>query len=182
LEFEKTFIEGLILVKPDIFPDKRGFFLESYNREKYVKGGIDQVFVQDNLSKSVKNTLRGLHYQIGNFAQGKLCSVISGCVQDFAVDIRFGSPTFGKYFAVELNEENKYQLWIPPGFAHGFEVISDTAIFSYKCTALYSKKDERSIVYNDVDINIEWKVKDPILAEKDLGAKKFSEIEKDFNY
>jgi dTDP-4-dehydrorhamnose 3,5-epimerase len=180
LEFEKTFIEGLILVKPDIFPDKRGFFLESYNREKYVKGGIDLLFVQDNLSKSVKNTLRGLHYQIGNFAQGKLCSVISGIVQDVAIDIRFGSPTFGKYFAVELNDENKYQLWIPPGFAHGFAVISDTAIFSYKCSALYSKQDERSIVYNDVQLNIDWKVKNPILNEKDLGAKKFSQIDKDF--
>ena len=180
MEFEKTFIEGLILVKPDIFPDKRGFFLESYNREKYVKGGIDSLFVQDNLSKSVKNTLRGLHYQIGNFAQGKLCSVISGIVQDVAVDVRFGSPTFGKYFAVELNDENKYQLWIPPGFAHGFAVISDTAIFSYKCSALYSKQDERSIVYNDVQLNIDWKVKNPILNEKDLGAKKFSQIDKDF--
>ena len=182
MEFEKTFIEGLILVKPDIFPDKRGFFLESYNREKYVKGGIDQIFVQDNISKSVKNTLRGLHYQIGDYAQGKLCSVISGNVQDVAVDIRFGSPTFGKYFAVELNEENKYQLWIPPGFAHGFAVISDTAVFSYKCSALYSKLDERSIIFNDTRVNIDWKVKDPILTEKDLGAKKFSEIERDFNF
>jgi dTDP-4-dehydrorhamnose 3,5-epimerase len=180
LEFEKTFIEGLILVKPDIFPDKRGFFLESYNREKYVKGGIDPLFVQDNMSKSVKNTLRGLHYQIGNFAQGKLCSVISGIVLDVAVDIRFGSPTFGKYYSVELNEENKYQLWIPPGFAHGFAVISDTAIFSYKCSALYSRQDERSIVYNDSQLNIDWKIKNPILTEKDLGAKKFSQIDKDF--
>jgi dTDP-4-dehydrorhamnose 3,5-epimerase len=182
LEFEKTFIEGLIVVKPDIFPDKRGFFLESYNREKYFKGGIDYQFVQDNLSKSVKNTLRGLHYQVGDFAQGKLCTVISGIVQDVAVDIRTGSPTYGKYFDIELNDENKYQLWIPPGFAHGFAVISDTAIFSYKCSALYSKKDERSIVYNDVQVNINWKVKEPILTEKDLGAKKFSEIEKDFNF
>jgi len=182
LEFEKTYIDGLILVKPDIYPDKRGFFLESYNREKYLKGGIDPIFVQDNLSKSVKNTLRGLHYQIGNYAQGKLCSVISGIVYDVAVDIRFGSPTYGKYFAVELNDENKYQLWIPPGFAHGFAVISDTAIFSYKCTALYSKQNERSIVYNDVHLNIDWKIKNPILAEKDLLAKKFSEIERDFNF
>jgi len=179
LEFEKTFIEGLILVKPDIFPDKRGFFLESYNREKYLKAGIDSLFVQDNISKSVKNTLRGLHYQIGNFTQGKLCTVISGIVQDVAVDIRFGSPTFGKYYSVELNEENKYQLWIPPGFAHGFAVISDTAIFSYKCSALYSKQDERSIVYNDVQLNIDWKVENPIINEKDLGAKKFSQIDKD---
>jgi len=182
LEFEKTFIEGLIVIKPDIFPDKRGFFLESYNREKYLKGGIDSQFVQDNVSKSVKNTLRGLHYQIGDFAQGKLCTVISGIVQDVAVDIRAGSPTYGKYFDIELNDENKYQLWIPPGFAHGFAVISDTAIFSYKCSALYSKKDERSIVYNDVQLNVNWKVKKPILTEKDLGAKKFNEIERDFNF
>jgi dTDP-4-dehydrorhamnose 3,5-epimerase len=182
LEFEKLFIEGLILIKPDIFPDKRGFFLESYNRGKYAKGGIDQTFVQDNISKSVKNTLRGLHYQIGDYAQGKLCSVIRGIVQDIAVDIRFGSPTFGKYFAVELSDENKFQLWIPPGFAHGFAVISDTAIFSYKCSALYSKQDERSIIYNDAHLNIDWKVKDPILTEKDLGAKKFNEIDVDFNF
>lgn len=182
MEFEKTFIEGLIVIKPDIFPDKRGFFLESYNREKYLKGGIDSQFVQDNVSKSVKNTLRGLHYQIGDFAQGKLCTVISGIVQDVAVDIRAGSPTYGKYFDIELNDENKYQLWIPPGFAHGFAVISDTAIFSYKCSALYSKKDERSIVYNDVQLNVNWKVKKPILTEKDLGAKKFNEIERDFNF
>lgn len=182
MNFEKTFIDGLILVKPDIFPDKRGYFLESYNKDKYVNGGIDHILVQDNISKSVINTLRGLHYQIGENAQGKLCTVISGSVQDVAVDIRFGSPTFGKYYAVELNEDNKYQLWIPPGFAHGFAVISDTAIFSYKCSALYSKKDERSIVFNDQQLNIEWMVENPILTEKDLAAKKLSEIDKDFIY
>jgi dTDP-4-dehydrorhamnose 3,5-epimerase len=180
LEFEKTFIEGLILVKPDFFPDKRGYFFETYNRKKYIEGGIDQTFVQDNISKSIKNTLRGLHYQVGDYAQGKLCSVITGIVQDIAVDIRFGSPTFGKYFAVELSDENKFQLWIPPGFAHGFAVISNTAIFNYKCSALYSRQDERSIIFNDSHINIDWKVENPIVKEKDLRAKKFSEIERDF--
>jgi len=182
LQFKKTFIDGLILIKPDIFNDGRGYFFESYNKNKYADGGIDQVFVQDNISKSIKNTVRGLHYQVGEFAQGKLCSAVAGKVFDIAVDIRFGSPTFGKYFAVELSEENKYQLWIPYGFAHGFSVLSDDTIFSYKCTTVYNKQYERSILYNDLDLKIDWKVKKPIISEKDLQAIKFKEIEKDFIY
>ena len=180
MRFEKTFIEGLILVKPDIFPDERGYFFESYNKKKFSDGGINKTFVQDNISKSVKGTVRGLHYQIGEFAQGKLCSVVVGKVLDVAVDIRFGSPTLGKYYAVELSEENKNQLWIPSGFAHGFSVLSDSAIFSYKCTALYNKESERAILFNDPDLNINWKINKPIVSEKDLKAKRFKEIEKDF--
>ncbi len=180
MTFEKTFIDGLIIVTPDFFPDERGYFFESYNREKYLTGGLESVFVQDNISKSKKGTLRGLHYQIGEFAQGKLCSVIIGNVLDVAVDIRFGSPTFGKYFALELSEQNKKQLWIPPGFAHGFSVISDEAIFSYKCTAFYNKSAERSIIYNDADLNIDWNNETPIVSEKDLKAISFKEINKDF--
>jgi dTDP-4-dehydrorhamnose 3,5-epimerase len=182
LQFEKLFIDGLILVKPDFFPDDRGYFFESFNKKKYEDVGINQIFVQDNISKSVLGTIRGLHYQIGNFAQGKLCSVIVGKVLDVAVDIRFGSPTFGKYYSAELSEENKYQLWIPAGFAHGFSVLSDYAIFSYKCTNLYDKSSERSILFNDTQLNIDWKVSQPIISQKDVLAKKFSEIEKDFTY
>ncbi len=180
--FEKTFIDGLIVVKPDIFYDERGYFFEAFNIEKFANGGIDKPFVQDNISKSVKGTVRGLHYQVGQYAQGKLCSVVMGKVLDVAVDIRFGSPTFGKYFEVELNEETKNQLWIPPGFAHGFSVLSDSAVFSYKCSSLYNKQSERAILFNDSSLNIDWKVEKPIVSEKDLQAKLFKEIEKDFLY
>lgn len=182
LEFEKTFIDRLILVKPDVYPDDRGFFFESFNKKKFSNGGINETFVQDNISKSIKGTVRGLHYQIGEFAQGKLCSVVMGKVLDVAVDIRFGSPTFGKYYAAELSEENKNQLWIPPGFAHGFSVLSDVAFFCYKCTALYNKESERAILYNDSDLKIEWKIDEPIVSPKDLKAKRFIDIEKDFKF
>ncbi len=182
LQFDKTFIEGLLLIKPDIFQDSRGYFFESFNQKKYKDIGIDFTFVQDNVSKSSKGTIRGLHYQVGEFAQGKLCSVIYGKVMDVAVDIRFDSPTFGKYYSCELSEENKLQLWIPPGFAHGFCVLSEEAIFSYKCTSIYSKEHERSIFYDDPTIKINWNINNPLVSEKDMKAKKFSEIEKDFIY
>jgi dTDP-4-dehydrorhamnose 3,5-epimerase len=182
MKTEKTNIEGLLIVYPDVFEDERGFFFESFNQKKYEKIGITDKFVQDNISKSAKGTIRGLHYQVGEFVQGKLCQVIEGKVLDVAVDIRFNSPTFGKYSALELSSENKRQFWIPPGFAHGFAVLSDTAIFQYKCTALYSKKDERSIIYNDETLNIDWGISEPIVSEKDLSAVKFSEIKKDFIY
>lgn len=182
MEVIKTEFPGLLLIKPKVFGDNRGYFFESYNKEAYQKAGIDFHFVQDNISKSKKNTIRGLHYQIGSKAQGKLCQVISGKVLDVEVDIRFGSPTFGKYFASELTEENHTQLWIPPGFAHGFSVLSDEAIFSYKCTELYCKELERAILYNDKQLNISWKVDTPIVSEKDLQARLFKEINKDFIY
>jgi dTDP-4-dehydrorhamnose 3,5-epimerase len=182
VKFDKTFIDGLILVTPEIFTDERGYFFESFNIKKFADGGIEPIFVQDNISKSVKGTVRGLHYQIGEYAQGKLCSVVFGKVLDVAVDIRFGSPTFGKYFSVELNERTKNQLWIPPGFAHGFSVLSDVAIFTYKCTSLYNKQSERAILFNDLDLNIDWKISSPIVSPKDLQAISFKEIEKDFLY
>jgi len=175
-------LNGLILLQPKVFGDDRGYFLESFHSDRYASIGIDAPFVQDNISKSVKNTLRGLHYQIGSAAQGKLIQVIVGKVLDVAVDIRFGSPSFGKHYTVEISDENHYQLWIPPGFAHGFSVLSDEAIFAYKCTALYNKEAERAIIYNDADLNINWKVSSPVLSPKDLLGKKFSEIEKDFIY
>ncbi len=175
-------IEDVKFIYPDVFPDTRGFFLESYNKKRYNDAGIDVNFIQDNFSKSVKGTVRGLHYQIGENAQGKLCFVILGKVLDVAVDIRFGSPTFGQYVSIELTEESKNQIWLPPGFAHGFSVLSDEAIFCYKCTGFYSKKDERSIIYNDPDLAIDWKVEKLIVSEKDILAKRFKEIEKDFIY
>ena len=180
MKFEKTFIPGLLVIEPDIFSDSRGFFFESFSRDKYADIGIKADFVQDNISKSSKNTLRGLHYQAGEFAQGKLCQAITGTVLDVAVDIRFGSPTFGRHFSVELSGDNHRQIWIPPGFAHGFSVLSDEAIFSYKCTARYDKQSERGIIYNDVSLGIDWKVDDPIVSEKDLNAKSFENIEKEF--
>ncbi|MBM4171713.1 MAG: dTDP-4-dehydrorhamnose 3,5-epimerase [Ignavibacteria bacterium] len=182
MKIEKTNIEGLLLIEPSIFKDGRGYFLESYNQKTFKKFSLNIDFVQDNISKSVKGTIRGLHYQIGEFAQVKLCSVIFGKVLDVAVDIRVGSPTYGNYFSCELSEDNKLQLWIPIGFAHGFSVLSDEAIFSYKCTKNYNKESERSIIYNDSDLNIDWKVDNPILSEKDLQSVKFSEIGRDFTY
>lgn len=182
MKIEKTFIPDLLVIEPDIFGDERGYFFESYSHKKYEAGGVDINFVQDNISKSRKGTLRGLHYQVGEKAQGKLCQVIKGNVLDIAVDIRFNSPTFGKYFSIELSENNHLQFWIPKGFAHGFSVLSDEAIFHYKCTDYYSKPDERAIIYNDPELNIDWRVEDPIVSEKDRMGKRFKEIEKDFIY
>jgi dTDP-4-dehydrorhamnose 3,5-epimerase len=182
LEVITTYIKDLLLIKPDVFKDERGYFFESYSKEKFNLKGVSFEFVQDNISKSKISTIRGLHYQVGEKVQGKLCSVMYGKVLDVAVDIRFGSPTFGKYFSCELSEENHNQLWIPPGFAHGFSVLSDEAIFSYKCTSLYSNENERSIIYNDPDLKIDWKVNNPIVSEKDLKAQLFKNIEKDFIY
>lgn len=182
MKVTKTNIEGLLLIEPDVFTDERGYFYESYKKEKYSESGIDAIFVQDNISLSKKGSVRGLHYQVGEKAQGKLCQVINGKVLDVAVDIRFGSPTFGKHYSHLLNSENKTQIWIPPGMAHGFSVLSDEAIFSYKCTNYYSKEHERSILFNDPDLNIDWKIKNTVVSEKDLSAKKFKEIDKDFIY
>jgi dTDP-4-dehydrorhamnose 3,5-epimerase len=182
LEVIRNEIDGLLVIKPKVFGDVRGYFFESYNEDTYRKAGIDYIFLQDNISKSKKDTIRGLHYQVGDKTQGKLCKVIYGKVLDVAVDIRFGSPTFGKYFSSELSEENHIQLWIPPGFAHGFSVLSDEAIFSYKCTALYSKEHERAILFNDPALNINWKIENPIVSEKDLKAQLLKDIHKDFIY
>ena len=182
MKIEKTFIDGLLIISPDVYPDDRGYFFESYNFKRYSDNGLLVSFVQDNISKSKYGTVRGLHYQVGKSAQGKLCSVILGRVLDVALDIRFGSPTFGKYFSLELNDEEKNQFWIPSGFAHGFSVLSKEAIFSYKCTEHYNKENERAILYNDSSINIDWKLDIPIVSQKDLQAKRFEEIEKDFIY
>jgi dTDP-4-dehydrorhamnose 3,5-epimerase len=180
MEVERTQIDGLAVIRPDVFHDCRGYFLEGYNKLRYEEIGIGPEFVQDNCSFSHYGTVRGLHYQIGDSAQGKLVSVLHGRVLDVAVDIRFGSPTFGEHVAVELSDENRLQFWLPPGFAHGFSVLSETAVFTYKCTAYFDKRSERSIVYNDPDLNIDWKVTNPIVSEKDLEAPLLRSIERDF--
>ncbi len=182
MEIIKTNIDGLLIIKPNVFGDARGYFFETYSKKKYAEYGIEEDFVQDNISKSLRGTIRGLHYQVGDKAQGKLCHVIKGKVLDVAVDIRFDSPTFGYYFSIELTGEDKTQMWIPPGFAHGFAVLSDEVLFVYKCTNYYSKPDERAILYNDPQLNIDWKVENPIVSEKDLNAKLFKEIQADFVY
>ena len=182
MKIEETRLSGVLIIKPDIFNDDRGYFFESYSDRKFLENGLFLDFVQDNVSFSKYGTIRGLHYQVGENTQGKLCQVLSGKVLDVAVDIRFGSPTFGEHVAVELSSENHNQIWIPPGFAHGFSVLSETAVFYYKCTAFYSKNDERSILYNDTDINIDWKVNALAVSEKDLKGVAFKDIGKDFLY
>jgi dTDP-4-dehydrorhamnose 3,5-epimerase len=162
-----TSIPEVIVIEPSVFNDDRGYFLESYQYQKYRAYIGDVAFVQDNISSSVKGTLRGLHLQIEPFAQGKLCQVLQGTVLDVAVDVRKGSPTYGKHVAMELSGENKRQIWIPPGFAHGFSVLSDTALFHYKCTNYYHKASERCLLYNDPVLQIDWRVREPIVSEKD---------------
>jgi dTDP-4-dehydrorhamnose 3,5-epimerase len=170
---EKTFIEGLLVIKPRVFADERGYFFESYN-EKLLKGsGLNATFVQDNQSLSQKNVLRGLHFQAPPFAQGKLVRVIKGSALDVVVDIRKKSPTYGKSFSIELNEENKTMLWVPEGFAHGFCTLLDDTIFYYKCTNYYDKGSEGSVLWNDVDLNINWNISDPVLSEKDRAGTAF---------
>ena len=168
----KTKIEDVLIIEPKVFGDERGFFVETFNLERYKEAGIDWEFVQDNLSSSMKGVLRGFHFQKDPFAQGKLVQVIKGKVLDVAVDIRKNSPTFGQYISVELSGENKKQLWIAPGMAHGFLALEDDTIFSYKCTNLYNPTAEGGLLWNDKDLNIDWKleengIKDPIVSEKD---------------
>jgi len=162
----ETEIPGVVIIEPKVFGDNRGFFLETWNEARYVEAGIAGPFVQDNLSYSVKGVLRGLHFQDPN-PQGKLVYVLQGEVFDVAVDIRAGSPTFGRWASVMLSSENKRQFYIPPGLAHGFCVTSETALFTYKCTDLYNPAAEKGIIWNDPDIGIRWPIDEPVLSEKD---------------
>ena len=183
MKVQSTQIPGVLIVEPAIFCDDRGFFLESYNEREMRNIGIDAHFVQDNHSRSQCNVLRGLHYQI-NQPQGKLGRVVSGKVYDVAVDVRRDSPAFGKWVGVELSAENKRMFWMPPGLAHGFVVLSDSADFLYKATEYYAPQFERTILWNDPDLAIEWPLTgQPILSAKDAAAKTFREaevFEKDF--
>ncbi|MFA6102747.1 MAG: dTDP-4-dehydrorhamnose 3,5-epimerase [Victivallaceae bacterium] len=169
-------LAGVKIITPRVFQDNRGFFLESYNRRKYSECGMDHDFVQDNHSKSVRNTLRGLHYQI-NPGQDKIVRVIAGEVFDVVVDIRRNSPTYGQWEGFILSAENKLQIYIPKGFAHGFCVLSDESEFVYKCSEYWSPQDERGIIWNDPDINIQWPATEPILSAKDLKNLPLKELE-----
>lgn len=180
MELINTGIEGLWVIKPKVFADSRGYFFESYNKELFEKSGLNLNFVQDNQSLSHSGVLRGLHFQNPPFAQGKLVRVITGAVYDVAVDIRKGSPTYGKFYGTELTEENKLMMYIPEGFAHGFLTLRDNTVFSYKCTNFYNKASEDCIKWDDKDIGIKWNVKDPLLSEKDLSGKPFKGFESRF--
>ena len=173
MEIIKTPIEGLLVVKPKIFVDNRGYFFESWSVESFSKNGLDLNFVQDNQSLSNKGVLRGLHFQNPPFAQGKLVQVVKGSVLDVVVDIRKDSSSYGQHFSIELNEVNKTILWIPPGFAHGFITLEDDTIFSYKCTGSYNSAFEDAILWSDKDLNIDWRFKSPLVSEKDLDAGSF---------
>lgn len=162
----ETSLPGVLLIEPKVFGDRRGFFMETFQAERYRQAGIELDFVQDNLSRSTQGVLRGLHYQL-NHPQGKLVSVISGEVFDVAVDIRQGSPTFGQWYGAVLNDENHRQLYVPPNFAHGFCVLSDTVDFQYKCTDYYHPEDEIGVIWNDPAIGIDWPIDDPMLSDKD---------------
>ncbi len=167
--FQPCDIEGLYVIEPQVFGDARGYFVETYQYEKFKAAGLTMEFVQDNQSLSHKGVLRGLHFQ-KEHPQGKLVRVIMGTVYDVAVDLRKGSPTYGKYQGVILSEENKKMFYVPKGFAHGFLVLSDTAVFSYKCTDYYHPEDEGGVLWNDPDIQIEWPIDDnlkPLISEKD---------------
>lgn len=182
MEVIQTPIAGLLIIKPRVFEDARGFFFESYNRKKFKESGIEQDFCQDNQSQSTYGVIRGLHYQLHPHSQSKLVSAVVGAVWDVAVDLRKDSPTFGQWYGVELSAENKLQFLIPRGFAHGFSVISETALFSYKCDNFYDQQHERGIVYNDTTLNIDWKIPvgKAIVSAKDQIYPKFNQAEMNF--
>ena len=170
VKFTETELRGVLIIEPDVFSDERGFFLETYNRQRYSQlPGLDVEFVQDNRSRSLENVLRGLHFQ-RRHPQGKLVWVASGHVWDVAVDIDPASPTFRQWVGVDLTETNHRQLYIPPGYAHGFCVVSDQADLFYKCTDVYRPGDEQGIVWNDADLNIRWPVREPVLSTRDVSC------------
>lgn len=183
MEVIKTEISDLLIIKPDVFGDSRGYFYESYSVQRYYNIGLP-TFIQDNISKSCYGVVRGLHYQLAPYAQAKLVQVLKGKVLDVAVDLRKESPTFGQHFAVELSDENNLQFFIPQGFAHGFSVLSDEAVFSYKCDQFYNKSAERCIAFNDKQLNIDWRItpESMIISPKDSAAPAINEAEMNFFY
>jgi dTDP-4-dehydrorhamnose 3,5-epimerase len=176
MPFHTCSIAGLVVVEPTIFKDSRGYFFESYNESIFKQNGITASFVQDNQSRSSYGVIRGLHYQQPPHAQAKLVRVLEGAILDVAVDIRNDSPTYGQHFAIELTAENKKQLFLPEGFAHGFSVLSEIAVVLYKCNAFYNKASEGGILYNDPQLNIDWRIKegDAIISDKDAQLPLFA--------
>jgi dTDP-4-dehydrorhamnose 3,5-epimerase len=178
----ETPLSGLLIIEPSVFEDHRGYFFESFHQQRYFESGIDAQFIQDNESKSGRGVVRGLHYQLNPVGQAKLVRVVLGVVYDVALDLRTGSPTFGRWFGLELNETGKQQLFIPRGFAHGFSVLSETAVFSYKCDNVYSRENERAINPFDPQLAIDWQLNEPEMkvSDKDKVAPLFAEAEKNF--
>lgn len=179
MQFTRTRIADVVLIEPRVFGDERGFFLESWQRRKFEAAQIPVDFVQDNHSRSIRNTLRGLHYQVKQ-PQGKLVQVVSGSVFDVAVDLRRSSPSFGQWVGQILSDVNHYQMWVPPGFAHGFLVLSESADFLYKCTDYYAPEHERCIRWNDLDLSIDWPLAvgtEPLLSKKDAAGSGIAEAE-----
>ncbi|HIU18116.1 MAG TPA: dTDP-4-dehydrorhamnose 3,5-epimerase [Candidatus Avidesulfovibrio excrementigallinarum] len=179
MQFIKTEIEGVYIIEPRVFEDERGYFFESYNKAQFEEAGLHYDFVQDNQSKSCYGTVRGLHFQKGEHAQAKLVRVLEGTVLDVAVDLRKGSATYGRHVAVELSAENKRQLMIPRGFAHGFSVLSDTAVFAYKCDNLYCRESEGGLRFDDPALGIDWRidVRRALTSEKDKQYPSFADFE-----
>jgi dTDP-4-dehydrorhamnose 3,5-epimerase len=184
MDFVNTDIQGLLIIQPKIFEDQRGYFFESFNQKEYLDKNLDNNFIQDNQSKSCYGVIRGLHYQMEPYAQTKLVRVLQGKIFDVAVDIRINSPTYGKYFGIELSCENKKQLYIPKGFAHGFSVLSETAIVFYKCDCLYSPPSERGINIFDNQLNIDWKINKEftIVSAKDKVNPGIKDAENNFYF
>lgn len=178
MKLTETYIPGLLVIEPDVFRDSRGCFFESFSERKFEElTGLKVDFVQDNESHSAYGTVRGLHLQTGEHAQAKLVRVVSGRVLDVAVDLREGSPTFGRHFSIELSGENHLQMFIPKGFAHGFSVLSETAVFQYKCDAYYAPQSEDALIWNDPDLAIDWKIpaEDALVSDKDRRNKTFKQ-------
>jgi len=182
MQFTRKNIEGLVIIEPKVFGDHRGYFYESYHRQKFLENGLDLNFVQDNQSLSAKGILRGLHFQKPPHAQGKLVRVIRGSIYDVAVDIRKNSPTYGQWQGIELSDKNHKMFWIPPGFAHGFCTLEDNTIVNYKCTDYYNPDAEDGLMWNDPSLGIEWPMdSEPILSEKDSDYTPFSGYESPFD-
>lgn len=180
MEFIKTPLEGVFLIQPRVFEDERGYFYESYSKMMFEKNQVFADFVQDNQSLSQKGVLRGLHFQNPPFAQGKLVRVIKGAVLDVALDIRKRSATYGHHYSVRLDERNKSMLWVPEGFAHGFLTLENDTIFSYKCTNVYNKESEGSVLWNDPALGIDWGIQDPVLSAKDQVSPAFGNFVSSF--
>ncbi len=180
----ETPLLGLVIIEPRVFEDQRGYFFESYQEKRYLDSGINAQFIQDNESKSVRGVVRGLHYQLAPYSQAKLVRVIQGTVFDVAVDLRKGSLTFGQWYGLELTSNNKKQLFVPRGFAHGFSVLSKTAIFTYKCDNIYNHKTERAINAFDPKLGIDWRLdkSDQIISDKDKQAPMFEAAEMNFTF